>query len=75
MLLCISYSWERDVARTIGIWIFGLLGSGIAGGMIGIAIIQPVGTNQFLTFVGGFASGLFAFACARLWLTKPQSSN
>jgi hypothetical protein len=55
------------MARTIGIWVFGLLGSGIAGGLIAVAMIEPVFQNQLFTAACGVLSGLCAFACLRLW--------
>lgn len=53
--------------RIVGIWIFGLVGFGLVGGMIG----------QFLTpysEVGGVA-GACVFACLRLWFGDPSDQN
>lgn len=52
--------------RSLAIWVFGLLASGIFGGMVG----------SHLTYDGGFfgfVGGIFAFICLRLWLT-PKST-
>lgn len=57
------------MARAIAIWVFGLLGSGIAGSLIG-------GTLAYDGEAGGFFAGAFIFACLRLWLaTPPRNSN
>jgi hypothetical protein len=47
-------------ARTIAIWVFGLLASGLFGALI-------------LKDVAGYFAGMFAFACLRLWLARPSS--
>ncbi len=50
------------MGRRIAIWVFGLLASGIFGGLIG---------RQFAHIEGaywGVLGGAFAFACVRLWL-------
>ena len=52
----------RTMARTIAIWIFGVLGSGIAGSLVGEALTY----NGELS---GFLAGAFIFTCFRLWLT------
>ena len=55
--------------RTIAIWVFGLLGSGIAGNLIGGALAYDGG-------IEGFFAGAFGFACLRLWLTtSPQTPH
>lgn len=51
--------------RTFGIWAFGLLGSGIVGGLIGGFLDSGSGGGIF-----GFLAGLCAFACVRLWLRE-----
>jgi hypothetical protein len=61
--------------RTLGIWIFGLLAGGLAGAIVAFALIRPGFDGQFFTFVGGFLTGVFAFACARLWLTTPSKDS
>ena len=50
--------------RRIGIWTFGLLASGIFGGLIGKALDYIDG------MILGFVGGLLAFACIRLWLVE-----
>lgn len=59
------------MARKIGIWIFGLLASGIFGGLIGHQLEYLEGG------IWGFLGGAFAFACLRLWLADrvPPTSN
>lgn len=55
------------MSRTIAIWVFGLLASGIFGGLIGQQLEYSDGG------VWGFLGGAFAFACIRLWLAdKPR---
>jgi hypothetical protein len=54
--------------RTAGIWIFGLLASGIFGAIVGDWLARS-GEGGFFGFLGG----AFAFACARLWLHKPRA--
>jgi hypothetical protein len=51
-----------EKGRSILIWIFGLLASGIVGGMIGAAMGEQ---GAF-----GLLAGLFGFACVRLWLPQ-----
>jgi hypothetical protein len=53
--------------RNIAIWVFGLLASGIFGGLIADRFFDSGAT--------GFFGGLFAFACARLWLTTPSKNS
>ena len=55
--------------RVIFIWIFGLLGSAIIGGIIGSRFDTSYGSDNALW---GFIAGLFVFACARLWLVKRE---
>jgi hypothetical protein len=52
-----------DVLRVVALWVFGLLASGIFGGMIG----SRFGSEYSDYGVWGFLCGVFAFACARLW--------
>jgi hypothetical protein len=55
--------------RTFGVWLFGLLASGIFGGMIG---------NQFFYPDGGFfglVGGMCTFACVRLWLSPKREMS
>lgn len=49
-------------ARTLGIWVFGLLACGIFGGIAGDRYMMRDGLPV------GFLGGAFAFACARLWI-------
>jgi hypothetical protein len=51
--------------RTVLIWVFGLVASGIAGSFVG-GYLQPYSDGAFF----GFCLGLAAFACARLWLAE-----
>jgi hypothetical protein len=57
--------------RTFGIWAFGLLGSGIIGGIIG----SRFGSGWSDDSVPGFFAGVFVFACLRLWLGQSKISN
>jgi hypothetical protein len=50
------------MARTIAIWVSGLMASTIIGGGIGAHI------NQFEGTFFGMIAGPAAFACVRLWL-------
>jgi hypothetical protein len=54
------------MARTIAIWVFGLLASAIVGGIIGARLDTGYGDGNGFW---GFLAGMFAFACLRLWLT------
>jgi MFS family permease len=58
----------RRQARTLTIWVFGLLASGILGAMLG----EQLGYNWWLY---GFFVGVFGFACVRLWLAPSPSSS
>ncbi len=54
-----------QLMRTIFIWIFGLLGSGLFGSLIGGALDSGYSKDgNFFGFIGG----LCLFACFRLWL-------
>jgi hypothetical protein len=53
------------VARTIAIWVFGLLASAIFGGLIADRFLSS-GYSE--AGVWGFLGGIFAFACLRLWM-------
>jgi hypothetical protein len=57
----------RTVARTIGIWVFGLLASLIVGVVIG-SYVGPGGGDAGIGAVYGGLAAMSAFACARLWL-------
>ncbi len=56
------------MARIIAIWIFGLLGSGAIGSLIGE-------TMQYDGAIIGFFAGVFSFTCIRLWLAGPSNKN
>jgi uncharacterized membrane protein YfcA len=60
-----------DIARTVAIWVCGLLGSIIVGAMIGSLLF-----NLFIdpAFLGGFA-GLLLFVCFRLWMGEGRAHN
>jgi hypothetical protein len=60
------------MARTIGIWIFGVLASAIVGGLIG-SRMEPAYSNDWGLW--GVLAGIFAFACLRLWLAGTPSKN
>ena len=55
------------IARTIGIWVSGLVGFGTAGGILGQ--LADHGSDGFGL---GWTAGFCIFACARLWFSKPQ---
>jgi hypothetical protein len=60
---------KGGVMRTFGIWVFGLLASAIVGGLVGDRLYTGYGSD------GGFfgvLAGMFAFACARLWLGQSR---
>ena len=57
------------MGRRIAIWVFGLLASGIFGGLIGQQLDYSDG--GFLGFLGG----AFAFTCFRLWRTGTPRSD
>jgi hypothetical protein len=59
--------------RTIGIWIAGLLASGIFGGLIGDRFLSSGVYSE--TGVWGFLGGMLAFTCARLWLVAPAKNS
>ncbi len=48
--------------RTFFIWLFGLLGFGLVGSLLGA--FSPSSDAGF----GGFLAGMALFSCARLWL-------
>ena len=58
------------MGRRIAIWVFGLLASGIFGGLIGQQLeYSDVSGVETFGGIWGFLGGVFAFACIRLWLT------
>jgi hypothetical protein len=56
---------SSGVARTIAIWVFGLLASAIFGGLVADRFLSS-GSSE--AGVWGFLGGIFAFACLRLWM-------
>lgn len=48
-------------ARTIAIWVFGLIGSGFFGSVLGNYLTGSNGEFQ------GLIAGMCLFACIRLW--------
>lgn len=56
------------MTRTIAIWIFGLIGSAMIGQFI-TNQVSPVAGDQ------GFFTGIFVFACLRLWLAAPPRQD
>lgn len=48
--------------RSLGIWIFGLIGAAIFGGFAGNYLSQGQDQVSF-----GMIGGMCVFACARLW--------
>lgn len=63
-------------ARTLAVWVFGLLASGIIGGLLGSHLASgdpssllgdPAGVGLYF----GVPAGMFSFACIRLWLAGP----
>ena len=69
------YSMAGYMIRTIGIWLFGLLASGIVGGLIG-AMLTPNHRNlQVWGETRGVLAGLLAFTCLRLWLDALRAKN
>jgi len=56
--------------RTFFIWIFGLVGSGFVGLIMGSLVDQ--GHPGDMSGVAGFFGGIAVFACLRLWLARPQ---
>lgn len=59
------------MARTIAIWVFGLLASAIIGALIGSAF-EPMYSHDW--GVWGFLAGILTFACLRLWLGAKDSN-
>jgi hypothetical protein len=59
------------MARTIAIWVFGLLASAIAGGLVA-SRLTPQYSDDTVWGMFGILGGMFAFACIRLWLAHPR---
>ena len=61
--------------RITAIWVCGLLGAGIVGGLIGGAL-WGVETESWLGGeFAGFLAGAFLFACLRLWFAPPSKNS
>lgn len=60
-------------ARTLAIWIFGILAGAIIGGLIASRLEPSYGDDGSTTMLGIFA-GVFTFACLRLWLASPRKA-
>jgi hypothetical protein len=58
--------------RTLGIWVFGLLASAIAGGLIGSKFDDGYSSSSGFW---GFLAGVLAFACVRLWLGQSSKNS
>lgn len=56
---------REDLLRTVGIWIFGLVGCAAIGGIIGVKL-SPYQNDASL----GLLAGACVFGCARLWLAE-----
>jgi hypothetical protein len=59
------------IARVVGIWIFGLIACGCAGGVLGTAIKYGFETEE----VPGIFAGMCAFACGRLWAVESRKGR
>jgi hypothetical protein len=57
-------------ARSVSLLVCGLLASAIIGGFIGSLLERPYSSGAGLFWGGTVGVGLFAFTCARLWLTS-----
>jgi hypothetical protein len=62
----------KAYARTIAIWGFGLAASGIFGVIIGhhLGSAEMFGPYEYFAY-----GGMFAFACARLWMKEPANGS
>lgn len=66
------------LARTIFIWIFGILSLGLFGALIGNSLSTGYANDGGFW---GFLAGSFGFCCLRLWLSErrdpsePESQN
>lgn len=54
-------------ARTVAIWVCGLLASAIIGGIVGARFDAPYTTDNAFW---GVIAGLLVFTCGRLWMTS-----
>jgi predicted alpha/beta hydrolase len=55
-----------EALRIVALWVFGLLASGIVGGMVGSQLAGSGDDAPYVEF--GLIAGMSAFAWARLWL-------
>ena len=60
------------MTRTIFIWIFGVLASGIIGALVGSRFDTGWGSDNAFW---GFLAGILVFACARLWFGERKSKQ
>lgn len=58
------------MGRIVALWIFGLVGSTIAGGIVGSALTHD-DTGTFFGLLGGCC----IFACVRLWLAPQRPAR
>jgi hypothetical protein len=56
------------MARAVALWVFGLLGASIFGGIVSHGLTHSAEGSFF-----GALGGAFVFICARLWLTPPRA--
>ena len=64
------------VARTIAMWVFGLLASAIIGGFAGTVAGNLGGMSPYAaTEAWGACAGMLTFACLRLWLAAPSKTS
>jgi hypothetical protein len=55
----------------VGIWVSGLLASGLIGGFVGSIFDNPYSYSHDSVFLAAIA-GMLVFTCARLWLAKSK---
>ena len=58
--------------RTLWIWATGLVGSGLAGSVIAVGLVQPDRNTAFIAATAGFVSGVCGFTC---WLLTKRNSG
>jgi hypothetical protein len=63
---------EAHGIRTIGIWVSGLLASGIFGAALGSFLVSNSNGDAALW---GFFAGFLGFICLRLWLGEKSGSR
>jgi hypothetical protein len=59
-----------QIARTVGIWLFGLVAAGAVGEIIGAEV--KFGYESYSD--AGMLAGVCAFACFRLWMGERNSN-